>query len=84
MKATGVTVPHPGPRCSRKLDAKLRPRLEDLSLLPAVHLFEGGFALLFPLGSGSVVKGMEQFQKLGVLSKASLGSHPTNTNMAGA
>lgn len=84
MKATAVMAPHPGPRCSRKLDAKLRPRLEDLSLLPAVHLLEGDFALLFPLGSGSVVKGMEQFQKLGVLSKASLGSHPSNTNMAGA
>ena len=86
MKATGVMVPDPGPHCSRKWDAKLSPRREDPSLLPTVHRLSLKviFVLLFPLGSGSVVKGMEQFQKLGVLSKASLGSHPSNTNMAGA
>lgn len=55
-------------RLLKKLDVNQGPGCESLSFLPTtVTSFESDLALLFPLGSGSSVKGMEQFQKLGVV-----------------
>lgn len=55
-------------RLLKKLDVNQGPGSESLSFLPTtVTSFESDLALLFPLGSGSSVKGMEQFQKLGVV-----------------